>query len=167
MKRGLSILGQGLAHLAFALVIGYFSSQPTYQAFPKNQAMIKLSISHAGMRKQACTERAVAHQRNIPKTARKLMDCPRERHPVSIEMKIDDKVVFNAAAQPSGLSNDGKSLFHHRFPVPTGNHKIAVSLYEAETSKGPQYKFKQSVDLKAGSIAVVGFNTTTKEIFFR
>ncbi len=167
MKRILNTLGQALAYLAFALVLGYFSSQPSYHPFPEDHALVKLSISHAGNRKQACTQRLTANQRNIPASARKLMDCPRERHPVTIEMMIDDEIVFNASSQPSGLSNDGKSLFYHRFPVPTGKHKIAVRLFEAEVSKGSQYQFNQSVDLKAGTITVVGFNPTTKEIFFK
>jgi hypothetical protein len=167
MKRALNIFGQGLAYLAFAVVIGTFANQPTYHPFPADQALVKLSISHAGLRKKACSERAVDHQRNIPSTARKLMNCPRERHPVTIELKIDGITVFNAAAEPSGLSNDGKSLFYYRFPVPTGKHEIAVQLYEAATGKGPHYRFKQSIDLKAGDIAVVGFNPTAKEIYFK
>ncbi|MBT3990185.1 MAG: hypothetical protein HOG95_18630 [Rhodospirillaceae bacterium] len=167
MKRILNILGQGLAYLAFALVIGYFSSQPTYHPFEAGQALVKLSISHAGQRKQACTERAVDHQRNIPTTARKLMDCPRERHPVTIKLMIDGKAVFDATSKPSGLSNDGRSLFYHRFPVKSGTHEIKVQLFEAEISQGAHYKFAQNIELKAGDIAVVGFNPTAKAIFFK
>ena len=67
MKRVLDILGQGFAYFLFALGIGYFASQPTYHPFADDQALVKLAISHPGQRKQACTARAVDHQRNIPK----------------------------------------------------------------------------------------------------
>ncbi len=167
MKRTLNILGQGLAYLAFALVLATFSSQPSYHPFQPDHALVKLSISHAGLRKQACTTRAIDHQRNIPASARKLMDCPRARHPVTIELLIDGKTVFNAASEPSGLSNDGRSLFYHRFPVLSGKHKIAVRLFEAEISKGAQYNFEQSINLVAGTVTVVGFNPTTKAIYFK
>ena len=167
MSRLMDILGQGTAYLLFALTIGYFSDQPSYHPYDKNQAMIKLSVSHPGQRKQACTTRAVDHQRNIPESARKLMKCPRERHPVTIELKIDGKTVHNAAVDPSGLSNDGRSLFYERFPVPVGSHEVSVRMYEAETSKGAQYQFKQSINLKPGAIAVIGFDQTAKAIYFK
>ncbi len=167
MKRILDILGQGFAYFAFALVIGYFASQPTYHPFGDDQALVKLAISHPGQRMHPCKERTSDHQRNIPKTARKLMDCPRERHPVTIQLKIDGKTVFNAASEPSGLANDGRSLFYERFPIQAGTHNILVQLYEAETGKGAQYKFQQKVDLKPGDIAVVGFDPTAKTIYFK
>lgn len=167
MKRLMDILGQGAAYLAFALAIGYFSSQPSYRPFSNDQALIKLSISHPGQRKQPCTAKAADHQRNMPKSAGKLLDCPRERHPVTIDLKINGRLVFNAAAQPSGLSHDGRSLFYQRFPVTAGPYEFDVQMYEAETSKGPQYRFKQTIELKPGAIVVVGFDPTAKAIVFK
>ncbi|MBT3917535.1 MAG: hypothetical protein HN731_08375 [Rhodospirillaceae bacterium] len=167
MKRLLDILGQGFAYFLFALGIGYFASQPTYHPFGEDQALVKLAISHPGQRIHPCTERAIDHQRNIPKTARKLMDCPRERHPVTVQLKINGKTVFEAVSEPSGLSNDGRSLFYERFPVPAGSHEVLVQLYEAETATGAQYKFAQKIELKPGEIAVVGFDPTTKSIYFK
>ena len=167
MKRILDVSGQAVAYLLFALVVGYFASQPKYHPFARDLALVKLSISHPGQRKQACTARAVDHQRNIPKTARKLMDCPRERHAVTIELKINGKTVFNQASEPSGLSNDGRSLFYHRFPVPAGSHEISVQLFEAGIKTGSQFQSRQTVTLKPGDIAVVGFDATTKAIYVK
>jgi len=41
-------VGQVIAYALFAMVVGYFATQPAYTHLDPDQALIKLSFSHAG-----------------------------------------------------------------------------------------------------------------------
>ena len=51
-------VAQALLYAAFAAVIGYFSTSPAYVHLPQGDALLKVSLTHAGVRKNACRERS-------------------------------------------------------------------------------------------------------------
>ncbi len=46
--------GQAIAYTLFAVVVGYFATQPAYTYFPQDKAQIKLSFGHAGNPETEC-----------------------------------------------------------------------------------------------------------------
>ncbi|MDP6843671.1 MAG: hypothetical protein QGH73_18530 [Rhodospirillales bacterium] len=167
MKRFLDILGQGAAYLAFAMLIGYFSTRPAYRPLPASSALVKLSISHPGQRVAPCRKRSAEEIRNMPPNMRTVAECPRERHPVQVELKIDGETVFRDFSAPSGLARDGKSLFYERFRVDAGKHLIAVRLYDDDPAASSGYADAKELSIAAGSVVIVGFDRTAKRFIIR
>ena len=58
MRTALRYGAQALLYAAFVAVIGYFSTSPSYEHLAPGDALLKVSLTHAGARKQACRERS-------------------------------------------------------------------------------------------------------------
>ena len=119
-KKIMQYAGQAVFYGLFVAVIGYFSSAPAYEHFPKDMALIKASFSHAGQPKEECHVRTAEELANLPPNMRVAIQCGRERSPVMFDLELDGKVVYRAELPPAGLSRDGVSTVYQRFPVPTG-----------------------------------------------
>ena len=119
---------QALLYAAFMAVIGYFSTSPEYEHLPQDQAVLKLSITHAGARKEACRERSAEELAKLAPNMRASLDCPRERAPLLVEVELDGKLVLRREAQPSGLRRDGNAVVYERIALPAGRHRIVARL---------------------------------------
>ena len=71
----LQLLVMGL----FAAAIGHFSNQPPYQHLPDEQAVLKLSLRHAGQIVGECRARSPDELAGMPESMRAPLICPRER----------------------------------------------------------------------------------------
>ena len=58
VNKTLSYAGQALGYTAFIAVLAYFSTSPPYRHLPPDTALVKVSLQHAGQRKDACRERS-------------------------------------------------------------------------------------------------------------
>ena len=158
MVKPISWMGQALLYGLFALIIGYFSNSPPYRHLPADQALIKLSFSHEGKLVSACRQRSPEELAKLAPNMRAPMDCPRGRSPVTVEIDLDGTPVYRHVAKPSGLSNDGASTVYHRFPVQSGEHRLAVRLNDDARKPGFNYRREETVSLKPGKVLVIDFN---------
>lgn len=158
MARPISWIGQALLYGLFALIIGYFSSSPPYRHLPADQALIKLSFSHEGKLVSACRRRTAEELAKLAPNMRAPMDCPRERSPVTVEIDLDGAPAYRHVATPSGLSKDGASTVYHRFPVHSGEHRLAIRLNDDARATGFNYRREETVTLKPGKVLVIDFN---------
>jgi hypothetical protein len=158
MAKPISWLCQALLYGLFALIIGYFSNSPPYRHLPPDQALIKLSFSHEGKRVAACRERTAEDLSKLPPNMRAPMDCPRERSPVRVEIDLDGNPAYRHVAMPSGLSRDGASTVYRRFPVSSGQHRLAVRLNDDARTVGFNYHREETVTLKPSEVLVIDFN---------
>jgi len=164
MPSPLQIIGQALAYLALALVIGIFSTWPGYTHLGENLSVVKLSVSHIGERKGECRERETSKV-TITKTSRRaLMICPRERHPVRLELTLDGNIIFDQEAQPSGLSNDGPSYFYKKLTIPSGAHSLKVRMRDSDKTDGFDYTTDEDVSLSPGQVLAIRFNDAKKAL---
>jgi hypothetical protein len=157
-------IGQALLYGAFALAIGVFSHWPPYRHLAADQALIKLSFSHAGKPVSECTAQTPQELAKLPPNMRAPLRCPRERSPILVELDIDGAPALRHAAQPSGLSKDGASSVYHRIPVLAGEHRIAVRLKDDVRSSGFNHRREATVTLRPAQILVIDFDTSTREI---
>jgi len=166
MNRMLRYAGQAVLYAAFVAVIGYFSTSPAYEHLPPGDALIKLSLTHAGMRKEACRERSAEELAKLAPNMRAQTVCPRERAPVSVEITLDGAPLFRATAPPSGLAKDLASTFYRRFPVHAGVHRIGARLAD-----GPSGAFTftsdTTVELAPGRVVVIDFDPARGGFVFR
>lgn len=151
-----SILLQVPAYAAFAAFIGYFSTSPPYHPIAPGHALVKLSFTHAGERREACRERSAAELAKLAPNMRSPLDCPRERSPVVVEIEMDGAPILDATAQPTGLRRDLPSTVFRRTEVPAGRHA-----FRARLADGPDGAFRHEArgefDLAPGRILVIDF----------
>ncbi|MBI5923350.1 MAG: hypothetical protein HY847_17085 [Betaproteobacteria bacterium] len=151
-------LGQGLLYALFALIIGYFSSAPSYRHLAPELALIKLSVTHHGKRATECVQRTPEQLAQLPPNMRAPMQCQRERSPLTVELELDGKLVYRHVAQPSGLSKDGAASVYQRLPLLAGEHRYAVRLKDDLRSSGFDFTREGSINLRPGQVLVIDFN---------
>jgi hypothetical protein len=159
-------LAQAVLYAAFVGVIGYFSASPTYVHLPPGEALIKLSFSHAGARKEPCHERTPEELAKLAPNMRAQTVCPRERVPVTVEIALDGDPLFRVVAPPSGLAKDGASTVYRRIAVPAGTHRISARLSDV-----PDGEFNHTgdatINLVAGHVLVIDFDPEKDRFLFR
>lgn len=160
-------IGQGLLYALFALVIGVFSTWPTYRHLPADQALIKLSFIHHGKRVAECRTLSPAELAKLPPNMRAPLQCSRERVPVVVELDIDGARMLRLVAAPSGLSRDGASAVYQRLPVTAGKHRIAVRLKDSVGDAGFDYSRDESVTLDPAQVLVIDFDAEKGGITLR
>lgn len=161
-----SIALQVPAYAAFAAFIGYFSSAPPYRHLDPGLAVVKLSFSHAGERKQECHTRSPEELAKLAPNMRAALDCPRERSDVRVEIEMDGKLIYRIEARPSGLRHDLPSTVYRRLEVPAGHHTFRARL--ADTPDGSfRHHAEASVDLAPGRVLVIDFVASRGGFEFR
>jgi hypothetical protein len=157
---------QALCYAAFFAVVGYFATSPPYVHLPEGKALVKLSFQHAGQRKEACRERTPEELAKLAPNMRAASVCPRERAPVTVEIRMDGEPLFAVVAPPSGLSKDGASTVYRRVAVPAGRHTFAAKL--SDTADGAvTHTGERTIDLGPGRVLLIDFDSKAGEFVFR
>ncbi|HJW56119.1 MAG TPA: hypothetical protein VJ577_12660 [Burkholderiaceae bacterium] len=151
-------IGQAAWFLLFMLGISYLSTSPAYNYLDKQQALLRLSISHAGQIVGTCRARSAAELANMSRNMRALQDCPRERSPVTIEVELDGRILYHEVIPPSGLSHDGASTVYRRFPLQSGEHRLAVRMNDSKKISGFNFERSEVVQLHPAQVLVIDFN---------
>lgn len=156
LPRPLRYALQALAYGAFAAMIGYFSTSPTYRLRADDEAVVKLSFTHSARLTRACRERSESELAKLAPNMRQKMDCPRERSAVKVELDMDGKPLYRIEARPAGLHGDGAATVYRRLAIPAGRHQ-----FRARLADGPDGAFRFAgesvVDLAPGQVLIVDF----------
>jgi len=148
---------QAVLYAAFVAVIGYFSNSPAYEHLPPSDALLKLSLSHAGARREACHQRSAEELAKLAPNMRAQSVCPRERAPVVVDVELDGTRVFHVVAPPSGFARDGASTIYRRLPIVAGKHRITARM--SDTPDGAfNYTREATLDVAPGRVVVVDFD---------
>ncbi|OGA52474.1 MAG: hypothetical protein A3G24_28780 [Betaproteobacteria bacterium RIFCSPLOWO2_12_FULL_62_13] len=166
MKTALRFIAQALLYLPFMVLIGYFSTSPAYRHLGADQALIRLSFSHAAQRIGECRQRTPEELAKLPPNMRAPLVCPRERAPVAIELEIDGKLVYQAAASPSGFTRDGAATVYQRLPIAAGRHRFTARLND-RVAPGFHYERDVTLDLEPGRVLVIDFNASQGGFLFK
>jgi hypothetical protein len=157
---------QAVCYVAFMTVVGYFATSPSYEHLPPGMAVVKLSFQHAGQRKEACRERSAEELAKLAPNMRAASVCPRERAPVNVDVRMDDKPLFAVAAPPSGLAKDGASTVYRRVAVPAGEHRFTARLTDTADGSGA-VDATRTVNLPPGRVLVIDFDAKAGGFVFR
>jgi hypothetical protein len=166
MNKLLRYLAQAVLYAAFVAVIGYFSTSPKYHHLPPGEALIKLSFSHVGERKEACRERTPEELAKLAPNMRAQTVCPRERVPITVEVALDGAPLFRVVAAPSGLAKDGASTVYRRVQVPAGAHRISARLSDVASGEF-NHAGATTTELPAGHVLVIDFDASKGGFVFR
>ena len=73
--------------------IGCLLLHPRYRHLAHDQALLKLSFTHAGQLVHECRRRTPEELAKLPPNMRAPLDCPRERSPVTVELALDGQLL--------------------------------------------------------------------------
>ncbi len=144
---------------ALMAFLGYFGSahSPAYEYFDPSGAMLKVSISHASQRKEACVRRTPEEMAKLPPNMRVAQNCSRERSPVVLEVDLDGQPLMRETESPTGLSKDGRTTFYHRYRIPAGEHVLSIRMRDSIRSEGFDYVQEETVSIAPADLVVVQF----------
>lgn len=129
--------------LIYALVAAglvWFSTQPAHTHMDPKLALVKLSFSHPGQRKEDCRKLTPEEIAALPPNMRRPEFCGRERVPLRVELDMDGSALLRADLLPSGLARDGVGTVYRRFPVMAGRHEFVVRLRDTRRNEGFDYE---------------------------
>ena len=144
-------------YAAFGSAVLAFSGCPPYARVDPDNAVVKLSFSHAGERREPCRTLSLEELAALAPNMRSGVDCPRERVPVVVELELDGERVYHATLVPSGLAGDGPSSVYERFEVPAGRHRIRVRLRDTVRESGFDHEGAADVRLAPRQSFVIDF----------
>jgi len=157
---------QAAFYVPLMLLIGYFSSAPVFVHLPAGEALLRLSIAHAGERKQACRERSPEELAKLAPNMRAAQDCPRERSPLLVELEIDGRLAYRSEARPAGAQRDGLATLYHRLPIAAGSHRVVARMRDRPRGEFNHVR-EETLDLAGGDSLLIDFNTSRGGFEFR
>ena len=161
MRQLIGIVLQALFYIGFMAVVGYFSTRPAYTHQDPSLALVKLSFSHAGERKEDCRQLSPEEIANLAPNMRRPMKCGRERVPLHVELLLDGRMIYSAELPPSGLAGGGESSAYQRFPVPPGTHRLTARLRDTRREHGFDHERTETVTLSPRQNFVIDFKADT------
>lgn len=154
----MKLLGEIIAYTLFAAFIALLSVWPPYELAGPQQAFISLSLIHAGDRVGDCRALTQEELNALPPNMRKPNDCPRERHPVRVELRSGGDVLFEITAAPTGLWSDGKSIIYRRLIVHAGEHELFVGMSNGGENDEFDYTINRVIDIVPGRNVSIRFD---------
>lgn len=147
------------------VVIGYFSTSPAYRIMGTDEALIRVSFSHAAQRLQECRQRSDEELAKLPPNMRLREDCTRERAPIHFQLALDGETVVDRVIAPSGLNRDGAATLYTRLAVPAGEHHLVARLND-RSGEGFSHHAETVVDLRPGDAVVIDFQASRGGFLF-
>jgi len=163
----MKVLAEILMYAVFMVVVGLLSVWPPYQLVEEDRAIISLVFSHAGDRIAECRILSQNELNKLPPNMRKPSDCPRERHPVRVELRTGTKTLYADTLLPSGIWADGKASVYQRVEVPAGEYEIFVGMNDSGGSEDFDSSNTATVDLRPGRNLVIQFDEQTEQFLIR
>lgn len=167
MIKLLQYAGQIVVYAGFAFVTAYFATRPVYQQFPEGQAQIKLSFAHGAARTKECRRLSSQEIAKLPPNERRPNTCERERVAVHVQLDLDDKVIYDARLEPTGLAGDGAARTYEKFVVAPGRHVVTARLRDNRESSGFNYETRREVTLSEGQNLAIDFKADAGGFIFR
>jgi hypothetical protein len=163
----MKIAAQILAYTMFISLIGVFTSQPELRFLESDEALLSLSFTHAAQRIGECVRLSQEELLALPPNMRSPDMCPRERHPMRIEIIVDGETLLQNTLAPSGLWHDGKASVYQRFRIKSGDHKVTVRMNDSGDMDGFDFERTVKLQVTAGQNIVVFFDPDKQRFAFQ
>lgn len=160
-------IGAAAAWGLFAVSAVVFTIWPRFSQLQEGNAIISLTFSHAGQRKQECRKLSQEELNKLPPNMRKPSDCPRERHPVVVSFSADGEVLYEQSLPPSGFWEDGESTIYSRLEIPAGSHELFIGMNDSGNGEGFDFSGQANISLAEGQHVVVEFDHLQQIFIFR
>ena len=156
-RTGIRSLAAGLMlAVVLAAVTWVFSDLP-YRTPHSPEPELVVSFSHGGaildprkLTKEEM-EKRLPHMRAQASVAR-------QRAPVRLRIAVDDRLVFDQAFQPKGLSRDGPSIAVARLSLAAGPHAVRVEIADTADANAWTHRWIETVEFQTNRTHVVLFD---------
>ena len=156
---------QAVCYAAFMAIVGYFATSPAYVHLPAGEALVKLSLQHAGAaqgslpraQRRGARQARAEHARGAPSaraSARRWRS--RSRWTAS-------RCSPSSRRRPD-CPSDGASTVYRRVAVPAGTHRFVARMKDS-IAGGYGFVGEHSVDLKPGRVLVIDFDAKDGWVF--
>ena len=149
---------QAIAYGAVAVFIAFFATRPAYSYLDRDQAVLKLSFTHASQPLKPCRHYTPEELAKLPFNQRRPTTCEPGRWPVRVELDVDGQPRYRASVDPAGLRNDGPSVAYARVVVPAGAHRLDLRLRDDGETSRFGYTASRTVQFAPGQNFVVDFS---------
>jgi hypothetical protein len=163
----MKVLAEILMYATFMVIVGALSVWPPYQLVEEDRAIISLVFSHAGERIAECRILSQDELNKLPPNMRKPSDCPRERHPVRVELRTGTNTLYADTLLPSGIWADGKASVYQRVEVSAGEHEIFVGMNDSGGSESFDSSNAVTLNLWPGRNLVIQFDEQAEQFLIR
>lgn len=163
----LRLVGQFIVIAALFAGVVVLSDWPTYAQIPNGSGIVTLTFVHGADRKGECRRLTPEEIAKLPPNMRKVLDCPRGRRPIYVELDVDGRSVYRASLPPAGIAGDGPSRVYQRFVLPAGNHELAVRMRDTARTEGFDHERRDSVTLSPDQMLVIDFRPENGSFIFR
>lgn len=163
----MKLLPEILAYALFALVVGLLSVWPRYEPLNDGRAIISLVFSHASERVGECRRISQEELNKLPPNMRKPSECPRERHPVRVELRSGTAVLYSETALPSGIWSDGKANIYQRIEIATGVHELFIGMNDSGGDAAFDFETSREIEILSGRNIVIEFDEQTQQFLIR
>lgn len=159
-------VARALAFAAFAGAVALLAGWPPYRHLGSDQAVVKVSLRHAGERLGECRNLPAEELERLPPNMRAPMDCPRERSPLVLELDVNGRRVVDALIPAQGLHDDGRAVFYRRFAVPAGPIHVNVRMKDDVRKETFAYRDTFTATLEPGRALIVDFDAERGSFVF-
>jgi len=153
------LLARGSILLGFMIAMALFTAWPAYRYLEPDEALVKLSLRHAGVRLGECRNRSEAELADLPPNMRAAQDCPRERSPLRLQLDLGGERLIDASLEPRGFHRDGRAAFYRRLKVPAGSFRVAVRMSDDVRDEAFAYQLSREVSFEPGDVLVIDFDS--------
>jgi hypothetical protein len=158
MPSALRYMLQAALYALFALVIGVFTTWPSFRLLAPDEGLLRLSFLHPGQPLQACRQRTPEELARMPPQMRTAVDCPRERSPVLVRVELDGQVIVDESFAPGGLARDGASAGYRSRPLPAGEHRLAVRFSDDARRRDQPVERAAQIRVAPGQVVLIDFS---------
>ena len=148
---------QALNYSVFMALLWYFSTSPSLRQLGEDEAVMTIAFNHVGEIKEPCRKRSAEEMSALAPNMRVLMDCPRERSPVRIEVSLDGAPIYARLAEAPGLYKDSGVDIYHSTKVLAGKHRLEIKMNDSVNIEGFNHVLKQDVMIAPAQILLVDF----------
>lgn len=161
--RYINYLSGGIAFLALAFAVAWFSARPVWQSIPPDSGVVRLSFTHSGARN--CRDITAEELAKLPANMRASQICERRRQPIWLEFAIDNVTVKAQDYLPSGLFGSGPSRVYERLLLKAGSHQIQLRMRDTPASPAFTHTADFDIMLNAGESIAIDFDGTANGFF--
>ncbi len=159
-------LAQLLAITALTGAVAVFAGWPPYHHLPPDQAVVKVSLRHAGALVGECRTLPAEELEKLPPNMRAPQVCPRERSPLVLELDLNGRRVVDATVAAQGLHADGRAVFYRRLKVPAGPVHVEVRMKDDVRQTDFPYRDALETTLEPGRALIVDFDADRGSFVF-
>lgn len=170
-KKGLTVIGRIVIFIP-AVLVYFLSTSPTYTFNGEDDAGLIVGMKHITDKAHICSEEEVRlflekEAKNPRKHLRKRARAcgSRERVPLGLVLRLDDKELINTEYEPSGVHDDGNTFIYKKFIVSAGEHRIRLSMRDSKKENNGEfdYHLDKKIYFKKRQVIVIGFDPLKKD----